>query len=147
MRLKDRSAEVAKGKRSVPMPSDLREYLVALKLRTGGKGLVFGQGERPFRPDAVRHRAEAAWRRAGLRRITLHECRHTFASLMIAAGVGAKSLSEYMGHANIAITFDRYGHLMPATRPRRRTCSTPTSSVRPRADCSDDCSASPESRS
>ena len=31
--------------------------------------------------------------------ITLHECRHTFASLMIAAGVNAKALSTYMGHA------------------------------------------------
>ena len=45
--------------------------------------------------------------------ITLHECRHTFASLMIAAGVNAKALSTYMGHANISITLDRYGHLMP----------------------------------
>ncbi len=35
------------------------------------------------------------------------------ASLMIAAGVNAKALSTYMGHANIAITLDRYGHLMP----------------------------------
>ena len=32
---------------------------------------------------------------------------------MIAAGVQAKALSVYMGHANIAITLDRYGHLMP----------------------------------
>lgn len=32
---------------------------------------------------------------------------------MIAAGVNAKALSEYMGHANIGITLDRYGHLMP----------------------------------
>jgi integrase len=30
---------------------------------------------------------------AGPTRITLHECRHTFASLMIAAGVNAKALS------------------------------------------------------
>ena len=58
-------------------------------------------------------RADDAWKAAKLKRITLHECRHTFASLMIAAGVNAKALSEYMGHANIAITFDRYGHLMP----------------------------------
>ena len=48
-----------------------------------------------------------------MRPITLHESRHTFASLMIAAGVNAKALSAYMGHANIAITLDRYGHLMP----------------------------------
>jgi integrase len=32
---------------------------------------------------------------------------------MIAAGVNAKALSAYLGHASIAITFDRYGHLMP----------------------------------
>jgi integrase len=32
---------------------------------------------------------------------------------MIAAGVNAKALSTYMGHAKIAITLDRYGHLMP----------------------------------
>ena len=45
--------------------------------------------------------------------ITLHECRHTFASLMIAADVNAKALSAYMGHASVTITLDRYGHLMP----------------------------------
>jgi hypothetical protein len=32
---------------------------------------------------------------------------------MIAAGVNAKALSAYLGHAAIGITFDRYGHLMP----------------------------------
>jgi integrase len=53
--------------------------------------------------------------RAGLERITFHECRHSFASLMIAAGVNAKALSTYMGHANISITLDRYGHLMPGS--------------------------------
>ena len=45
--------------------------------------------------------------------IGLHESRHTFASLMIAAGANAKSIATYMGHADIATTFDRYGHLMP----------------------------------
>ena len=32
---------------------------------------------------------------------------------MIAAGVNAKALSTYMGHATITITLDRYWHLMP----------------------------------
>jgi integrase len=61
----------------------------------------------------VDRRAQAAWSAAELTRITLHECRHTFASLMIAAGVNAKALSTYMGHSSIQITYDRYGHLMP----------------------------------
>ena len=34
-------------------------------------------------------------------------------SLMIAAGVNAKALSVYMGHASVMITLDRYGHLFP----------------------------------
>ena len=50
--------------------------------------------------------------------IGLHECRHTFASLMIAAGVNAKALSTYMGHASITITLDRYGHLMPGNEDK-----------------------------
>ncbi|HKP90335.1 MAG TPA: tyrosine-type recombinase/integrase [Thermoleophilaceae bacterium] len=51
--------------------------------------------------------------KAGLTSINPHECRHTYASLMIAAGVNAKALSTYMGHASIKITLDRYGKLMP----------------------------------
>jgi len=45
--------------------------------------------------------------------IGLHDARHSFASLMIAAGVNAKALSSYMGNASVTITYDRYGHLMP----------------------------------
>jgi integrase len=40
----------------------------------------------------------------GLERITYHQCRHTYASLMLAVGVNAKALSTYRGHANISIT-------------------------------------------
>ena len=32
---------------------------------------------------------------------------------MIAAGVNFKALSEFMGHSDISITLDRYGHLLP----------------------------------
>jgi integrase len=69
-------------------------------------GLASPQGWRHWRLRSVAN-ADA------LTPITMHECRHTFASLMIAAGVNAKALSVYMGHANIGITMDRYGQLMP----------------------------------
>jgi integrase len=103
------------GRRTVPIPAVLRDYLVDHKLRSGRHvGLVFGTSyAQPFTPSNVRKRANAAWARAGLDPIGLHECRHTFASLMIAAGVNAKALSAYMGHSSVTITLDRYGHLMP----------------------------------
>jgi len=104
------------GRRRVPVRALLRDHLDEHKLRTGGEpeALAFGRKDgRPFTGTAMRDRALRAWKVAELAPITLHECRHTFASVWIAAGVGAKALSTYMGHANIAITLDRYGHLMP----------------------------------
>jgi len=115
----DREGEIetkGRNRRRVPIPAALREQLLAHVMRTGRRGedLVFGAtADQPFNPKHLTERADEAWKAAALDRITLHECRHTFASLMIAAGVNAKALSEYMGHANISITFDRYGHLMP----------------------------------
>jgi integrase len=81
-----------------------------------GRDRVFGAtAARPFTGEKLSERADEAWKSVGLDRITLHECRHTFASLVIAAGVNAKALSTFMGHANISITLDRYGHLMPGS--------------------------------
>ena len=101
--------------RTVPINATLRRYLEAhLRGLPWDEGLVFGVNDRStFNGTPLMKRAERHWEVSGLHRITLHECRHTFASLMIAAGVNAKALSTYMGHATISITLDRYGHLMP----------------------------------
>jgi integrase len=102
--------------RRVPIASVLREHLLAQLLRTGRRDdeLLFGRAPRtPFEVRRLGEQAAKAWKAAGLKRITLHECRHTYASLMIDAKVNAKALSTYMGHATIAITLDLYGHLMP----------------------------------
>ena len=111
------------GRRRMPVVGVLRDHLLDHKLRTNREsGLVFGRSETvPFEAWSVRDRANkawAAWRdehgsEARLTPISLHEARHTAASVFIAAGVNAKALTTYMGHGSIAITFDRYGHLMP----------------------------------
>lgn len=103
--------------RRVPIIPALREHLVAQRLRQPpGVELVFGQtSARPFRADRLQERADGAWSAAGLERLTLHDCRHTYASLCIAAGINAKALQTFMGHATIKETFDRYGHLMPGS--------------------------------
>ena len=49
---------------------------------------------------------------AGLNRITLHECRHTYASLLMAAGYTIKELMEFMGHADLQMV-NRYVKLLP----------------------------------
>jgi integrase len=115
----DKEGEIetkGRNRRRVPIASALREPLLAHLMRTGRRedDLVFGDTTlTPFEPRRLTDRADAAWKAAGLARICLHECRHTFASLMIAADVNAKALSTYMGHSTIAFTLDKYGHLMP----------------------------------
>jgi integrase len=106
------------GRRGVPIVAALRDLLVEHKLVTRrSDGLVFGSSAaQPFTSTAVRKRALTAWRRLGLDPIGLHECRHTFASLLIAAGVNAKAITAYLGHASIQTTFDLYGHLMPGNQ-------------------------------
>jgi integrase len=47
-----------------------------------------------------------------LERITLHECRHTYASFLMAAGYTLKELMEFMGHADRAMV-QRYVKLLP----------------------------------
>lgn len=104
------------GTRRVPLSRTLRRHLLAHRLRQGhgGQGFVFGDTQnRPFHPATLGKRAAKAWRQAELGPIRLHECRHTYAAFMIAAGINAKALSTYMGHSSITITLDRYGHLLP----------------------------------
>jgi integrase len=113
----------SRNRRAVPIIALLREYLAAQRLaQPPGGELCFGpDGHQPFHPDNLQKRADKAWAATGLERVTLHDCRHTFASLAIAAGVNAKSLSTYMGHSTVAITLDRYGHLMPGNEAEAAT--------------------------
>ncbi len=46
-----------------------------------------------------------------LRRIRIHDLRHTAATLLLGAGVPAKIVSERLGHATINITLDLYSHV------------------------------------
>jgi integrase len=96
--------------RSVPVAAVLRDHLDEHLLSTGAVEHVFGD------PRWVRRagvRAHKRWEDNGLPIVDLHEARHTYASFAIAAGLNAKTLSTYMGHATIQITLDLYGHLFP----------------------------------
>jgi integrase len=91
------------GRRRIPLSETLRPYLLAHRLGQGrgGQGLAFGASEeRAFEPSTLLERARSAWSRAGLAPIALHECRHTYAAFMIAAGMNAKALQQYMGHSS-----------------------------------------------
>jgi integrase len=51
--------------------------------------------------------------KAGIRKIRLHDLRHTFGSLLIQSGASIVYVKEQMGHSSIQVTVDTYGHLIP----------------------------------
>lgn len=127
------------GRRTVPLLAILRDYLTQYLRGTGRSGddLVFGRSPtQAFYASTVDGRAKRAWkaankreRQAGERKghtpdllvpISLHLCRHTFASLLIDSGANPKAIQEFMGHSKIQTTFDVYGHLLPGSRDEVR---------------------------
>jgi integrase len=91
----------AAGRRTVPIPKALRSLIMRHQLLRGREdGYVFGSSAAtPFTPSAVMRRARLRWSKlealAPLADFGLREARHTFASLMIAAGVNAKALTVH----------------------------------------------------
>jgi integrase len=127
------------GKRTIPILAILRDYLDEQLMRTGRRGedRIFGRSARQvFYASTIDGRAKRAWmahnaaeREAAnddgrdpepLTLLTMHECRHTFASLLIDTGANPKAIQEIMGHSKIQTTFDVYGHLLPGSHDHVR---------------------------
>jgi integrase len=69
---------------------------------------------RPYNPDRFSRKFDRRIERWGLRRIRVHDLRHTWAVLALQAGVHIKVVSERLGHSSIAVTADIYSHVLPA---------------------------------
>ena len=81
-------------------------------VETGG---VFTREDgRHIHPDRFSQLFEKLIASSGLRRIRLHDLRHTHATLALAAGVHPKVVSERLGHSTVAFTLDVYSHAVPA---------------------------------
>jgi integrase len=78
-------------------------------------GLVFTDefGEPLTGSRITERRLRPLMRREGLPPIRFHDLRHTAATLMLTAGVNPKVVSEMLGHTSVAITLDRYSHVLP----------------------------------
>jgi len=100
----------SKGRR-IPLTTGLE---AALKQARHLKGeLVFcGPGGEYLETDQFRHVFEAARKRAGVRRVTWHCLRHSFASQAVASGVPLNVVQAWLGHSTIAMTM-KYAHLAP----------------------------------
>jgi integrase len=117
------TTKTSAGRRTVPIPPflcrEIQKHIDAFGLAPDGRlfhtpgcnqhrdeyGLLHaGSMHKPFR---------SARDRVGLPWVTPHTLRHTYAALLIRTGTHPKVVQALMGHTNISVTLDIYGHLMP----------------------------------
>ena len=116
------SAKTASSLRTLPMSNELAKYLYDLKERQTANHkqyrtdkwkdfvCVRDNGEL-LNLDYVTRRFPKLCKQCGLRKIGLHELRHTNISLLISAGVSMKEVQEWAGHSSYITTADIYAHI------------------------------------
>lgn len=70
---------------------------------------IFG-GIKPLSPTTINRRKEKACKKANIRSITLHQFRHSHATLLIQKGIIVNEVSKRLGHSKVSTTLDVYSH-------------------------------------
>ncbi|MEU2990886.1 site-specific integrase [Streptomyces griseoincarnatus] len=79
-------------------------------------GLIFTTSTgRVIDPRGLNRMLTILCRDARVRRVRVHDLRHTCASLLLAQGVDARTIMETLGHSTITMTLDTYAHVMGTT--------------------------------
>lgn len=99
--------------RSVPMSPGLYTVLAEHKLACGTQERVFLSDEGlVLDSNRVKHPFWRGIAAAGVRRIRIHDLRHSFASQLVIAGESLYAVQRLLGHSTAEMT-SRYAHLSP----------------------------------
>lgn len=72
---------------------------------------IFGN-VKPLAATSITRQKDIAIEKAKVKRITLHEFRHSHASILIASGIDIVAVSRRLGHSDIKMTLNTYAHLL-----------------------------------
>ena len=79
-----------------------------------GNPFVFG-GIRSLPISNVQREFARAIEESGVKKIRIHDLRHSHASVLIAAGVPVLAVSKRLGHSSVTVTLNTYSHLLSQT--------------------------------
>ena len=100
--------------RDIPINKELLEVL--RRFYKPGAFLLTGDKKRYVEPKTMENRFKRILKKCGLKEAGVHSMRHTFASRCIERGMDPKTLSEILGHANVATTLNTYVHSSKKTK-------------------------------
>lgn len=75
-------------------------------------------GERPIRDTSLEKTNKKFADLAGVKRIRIHDFRHSHASLLANEGINIQEIARRLGHSNISMTWNTYSHLYPREEER-----------------------------
>ena len=105
------SPKTRKSVRTVEMPDflcdEMQDYIKSLyKVQKNDR--IF-----PITKSYLQHEMRRGSKEAGVKRIRIHDLRHSHISLLIDMGFSAVAIADRVGHESIDITF-RYAHMFPS---------------------------------
>jgi integrase len=108
-----RTLDTPKSNRERHIPLDI-DVLEMLHKRKQNAGFVFLDVHKPFNSPRLSKRLAKVCKRAGMRKITWHVLRHTFATNLARMSAPLNAVQTLLGHSSIATTM-RYAHVAPST--------------------------------
>ena len=109
------------GTRSIVMPNSLFDYLKLEydRLKLCDKSFSetnyivhMKDTKEPYRPDVFSQKFKRFLEKNHLKKIRLHDLRHTCATMMLTAGITPKVAQQILGHSEISTTLDTYSHIL-----------------------------------
>ena len=71
-----------------------------------------------FTKSHMEHCMATGIERSGVKRIRLHDLRHSHASMLVDMGVAPLEIAERLGHEKVETTLNTYSHLYPSTQSK-----------------------------
>jgi len=111
------------SRRTLPLTPELLALLTRLKKQEAENRRLFGAeyvenqlvfkwpNGKPYQPQYLANKFSKLLSKYGFPHIRFHDLRHSCASMLIANGFNLKDVQDWLGHANITMTADIYGHL------------------------------------
>ena len=105
------SPKTRKSKRNIPIPDflcqELSDYIQSRYMLDADERLF------PVTKSYLSHEMIRGCKNTGVKKIRIHDIRHSHASLLINQGCDALMLADRLGHEKVSTTLNTYSHLFP----------------------------------
>ena len=104
------------SRRKITIPEFIIPYIQDYESRI--YGLKKNDRLFPFTKDFLEHEMKRGVKTSNVKKIRIHDLRHSHASLLISMGFGVKEIQNRLGHQKSCTTLDTYSHLYPDSQDK-----------------------------